>query len=165
VDQDRSETQEKMKYLPFLFLLFSTGIDSKKMSFFSRLNAIPKFVSTASEKSQWRSYTREYCFFEKELSYFLQYEFSPVPIPAFKIKAGIADVYFSVDIDPAHPIQFQKLREAWENFFTENKGEKICFEGAYLPASAPNDVPYIMIDLIKAKGAKLALKDYWMELE
>ena len=110
-----------MKYLTFFILLVGTGIDSKKASYFPRLNETQKFSSTSQEAAQWSSDTRQYCFLEKELSYFLQYEFSPVPIPAFKLKNGLLDIYITVDIDPAHPIRFQKLLSAWAEFSTLTK--------------------------------------------
>jgi len=165
MDQDRSEAQEKMKYFAFLILFASIGIDSKNASFFPRMNGVSKFSSTLQDTLQWSSDTRQYCFLEKELSYFLQYEFSPVPIPAFKLKNGLLDIYITVDIDPAHPIRLQKLLNAWAEFSTLNKNENICFEGAYLPASSPNDAAYIMIDQIKTKDLQLAVSDFWMELD
>jgi hypothetical protein len=155
-----------MKYFTVLILLFSINIDSNKLSYFPRLNDdAPKFTSTSLEHPQWSSDSREYCFFRKELSYLLQYEFSPVPIPAFKIKNSSSDIYITVDIDPAHPIRFQRLKDAWESFSMIGENRKICFDGAYLPPSSPNDSAYIMIDQIKTESTQLALKDYWMALD
>ena len=154
-----------MKYFTFLILFAGIGIDSKSASSFPRLSEIPQFSSGSHETLQWSSDTRQYCFLGKELSYFLQYEFSPVPIPAFKLKNGLLDIYITVDIDPAHPIRFQKLLNAWTQFSELSKNENICFEGAYLPPSSPNDAAYIMIDQIKTKNLQLAVSDYWMDLD
>ena len=154
-----------MKYFLFLILSVTTTVDPKNENFFPLLDSAEKFSSTLQEKMQWSSETHEYCFLEKELSYFLQYEFSPVPIPAFKIKNGLFEVYISVDVDSAHPIQFQKLTTAWSEFSRLSENEKICFDGAYIPANTSTDAAYIMIDKIKSNHLELSLEDYWVELD
>ena len=68
-----------MKYFVLLILLIGINVDPQRVSFFPQLDETPKFTSGIREEQQWSSETREYCFFGKELSYFLQYEFSPVP--------------------------------------------------------------------------------------
>ena len=153
-----------MKYLSLLLLFSSNLIDSQKMSGFTRQDKGIGFASTSQELPRWTSEPKEYCFLRKELSYFIQYERSPIPIPAFKVN-GPSKVYISVDIDPAHPIRFQQLRTDWEKFAALDENFKLCFIGAYLPASQPDDAVYIMIEEIQAPQHQLALKDYLSDLE
>jgi hypothetical protein len=153
-----------MKFLSLLLLLNNSLIDSQKMSVFTHQAKGLSFASTLQELPRWTSEPKEYCFLRKELSYFIQYERSPIPIPAFKVN-GPSKVYISVDIDPAHPIRFQKLRTDWEELAVLDKNEKICFDGAYLPASNPDDSAYIMIEKIKILGLQLAVQDYWSDFE
>ena len=166
MDQNRIKAQEKMKYFIPLILLYSISIDSKNYSDFPIVDdGAQKFTSTLFEKPQWNSDVRDYCFLRKELSYILQYEFTPIPIPAFKIKNDLSNIYITVDLDHAHHLQFQKLREAWEKFSLLNENNKICFSGVYLPASSPNGSVFIMVEEISGGSIRLALKDYWLNLE
>ena len=165
MDQNGSKTKEKMKYFIFLILLICINTDPKNASLSHQLKGVSKFTSTLQETRQWSSETREYCFLKKELTYVLQYEFSPIPIPSFQLRNGLFDVYITVDIDPAYPIQFQKLAIAWAKFSNLNPNENICVEGAYLPPATPKDAAYVMIEQIKSKNLQLAIKDYILELE
>ena len=149
----------------FFILLIATTVDSNRTSTFIFIESDPRFTSPSSEKNVWSSRTREFCFARKELSFELQEEFSPMPIPTFKIKNAIPLIYISVDIDEAYPVRFQELIDAWEAFSRLQANEQICFQGAYLPPENSQDAAYIMIEKIKSKNLKLALKDFLMALD
>lgn len=152
--------QKIIYYFVMMLLLFSTSVDSGILSSFVLLDHTPQFTSSSLDKNKWSSMTREYCFVKNELSFQLMYEFSPMPLPAFKVINSVSDIYITADIDELNPMRFQKLITSWKDFSQLEMDEKICFRGAYLPADTPKDARHIIIDEIKSKNLKLTLKDF-----
>ena len=155
--------QKSLYCFAMMTLLIGTSTDSGEMSSFELLDDTPQFTSSSLDKNQWSSMTREYCFVKKELSFGLAYEFSPMAIPIFQVTNSISEIYLTIDSDELYPIRLQKLIDALKDFSQLKMDEKICFEGAYLPADSPQDVTYIMIDEIESKNLKLEKKDFLLE--